>query len=91
MNFHFDWFARSYDRAMPFDRLEPVLKVLDLPRAGSLLDAGGGTGRVAAALRPHIGWVLVADVSRGMLSQARQKGLAVTSSAAERLPFPDGA
>lgn len=90
MNFHFDWFARSYDRALPFTRLEPVLNVLDLPRTGSLLDAGGGTGRVAAALRPHTGWVLVGDVSQGMLVQARQKDLAVASSAAEHLPFPDG-
>lgn len=90
MNLHFDWIARFYDRAIPFTRLEQMLKVLALPDAGSLLDAGGGTGRVAEALGSHVGWVVVADVSCGMLVQARQKGLAAASTATEHLPFPDG-
>ena len=90
MNSHFDWIARFYDRAIPFTRLEQMLKVLDLPHVGTLLDAGGGTGRVAEALCSHVGWVVVADVSCGMLVQARQKGLAAASTATEHLPFPDG-
>ncbi len=96
MNAHFDWLAHFYDRALPFTRVAPVLKVLDLPQAGSLLgassllDAGGGTGRVAEALRPHVDWIVVADVSRGMLAQARQKDLTAVSTEAERLPFPTG-
>ena len=89
MNSHFNLIARFYDRAIPFVRLEQMLKVLDLPYAGSLLDAGGGTGRVAEALRPHVGWIVVADVSRGMLAEARQKDLSATSTATEHLPFPD--
>jgi demethylmenaquinone methyltransferase/2-methoxy-6-polyprenyl-1,4-benzoquinol methylase len=89
MNSHFDWIAHFYDRAIPFTRLEQMLRVLDLPPAGSLLDAGGGTGRVAEALRSHVGWIVVADVSFPMLAQARQKDLAVTSTATEHLPFPD--
>lgn len=91
MNSHFNFLAPFYDRAIPFARLEQTLKVLNLPHAGKLLDAGGGTGRVAAALRPHIGSVIVADVSRGMLAQARQKKLPAASAETERLPFPDGA
>lgn len=90
MNSHFNFLAPFYDRAIPFQRLEQTLKVLDLPHAGSLLDAGGGTGRVAEALRPHVGSVIVADVSWGMLSQARQKGLTAASVESERLPFADG-
>lgn len=88
MNSHFDWIAHFYDRVIPFVRLEQILKVLDLPQAGRLLDAGGGTGRVAEALRPHVGWIVVADVSCGMLVQARGKGLSATSTQTERLPFP---
>ena len=91
MNSHFNLLASFYDRAIPFVRLDQMLKVLDLPHVGSLLDAGGGTGRVAEALRPHVGWVVVADVSRGMLAQARQKDLSAASTATEHLPFPDGA
>ena len=91
MNSHFNILAPFYDRAIPFTRLDQMLKVLDLPHAGSLLDAGGGTGRVADALRPYVGWVVVADVSHGMLAQARLKDLSVTSTESECLPFPDGA
>ena len=90
MNSHFHFLAPFYDRLIHFTRLEQTLKVLGLPHAGSLLDAGGGTGRVAEALRPHIGSVVVADVSRGMLAQAGQKGLTATCAESERLPFPDG-
>ncbi len=90
MNSHFNFLAPFYDRAIPFTRLQQTLKVLDLPHAGTLLDAGGGTGRVAEALRPHVGTVIVADVSWGMLSQARQKDLVAVSAESERLPFADG-
>lgn len=89
MNSHFDFLAPFYDRAIPFARLEQILRMLDLPHAGRLLDAGGGTGRVAAALRPHVGSVVVADVSRGMLLQACQKDLAAVSTETEHLPFAD--
>jgi ubiquinone/menaquinone biosynthesis C-methylase UbiE len=90
VNSHFHFLAPFYDRVIQFTRLEQILKVLDLPHAGTLLDAGGGTGRVAEALRPYIGLVIVADVSRGMLVQASRKELATTSAETERLPFPDG-
>lgn len=90
MNSHFNFLAPFYDRAIPFQRLEQTLNVLDLPHTGTLLDAGGGTGRVAEALRPHIGSVIVADVSLGMLTQARQKGLTASAAESERLPFTDG-
>jgi demethylmenaquinone methyltransferase/2-methoxy-6-polyprenyl-1,4-benzoquinol methylase len=89
MNSHFNLLAPFYDRVIPFVRLEQMLRVLDLPCEGSLLDAGGGTGRVAEALRPYVDSVVVADVSSGMLSQARQKGLSATSTETEHLPFPD--
>jgi demethylmenaquinone methyltransferase/2-methoxy-6-polyprenyl-1,4-benzoquinol methylase len=86
---HFDLLAPIYDRAIPFARLEAMLNVLALPANGTLLDAGGGTGRVAAALRPYI-HVLVADFSSGMLAQARQKRLDGILTPTERLPFADG-
>jgi len=89
MNHHFDWIARFYDRALPFSRLEKMLDVLALPYDGILLDAGGGTGRVASALRPYLTDILVADVSTGMLAQARAKGLSALNAQSERLPFAD--
>ena len=87
---HFDFLAPIYDRAIPFDRLEFMLKMVDLPVSGWLLDAGGGTGRVAAGLRPYTGKALVADFSRGMLTQALAKGLSGVQTPAEKLPFENG-
>jgi demethylmenaquinone methyltransferase/2-methoxy-6-polyprenyl-1,4-benzoquinol methylase len=92
MNSHFNLLARFYDRVIPFVRLEQMLRVLALPRqpnAIRLLDAGGGTGRVADALRPYVGWIVVGDASYRMLSQARQKGLPPACTETEALPFPD--
>jgi ubiquinone/menaquinone biosynthesis C-methylase UbiE len=87
MNSHFNLLAPFYDRVIQFTNLDKMLQVLDLPHACILLDAGGGTGRVASALRPHVGSVIVADVSWGMLAQARQKDLTATSTETEHLPF----
>lgn len=44
---HFNFLAPIYDRAIPFSRLELLLQMVDLLVDGPLLDAGGGTGRVA--------------------------------------------
>jgi demethylmenaquinone methyltransferase/2-methoxy-6-polyprenyl-1,4-benzoquinol methylase len=86
---HFDFLAPFYDRVIRFDRLEKMLEVTALPAPGTLLDAGGGTGRVAEALRPYVDRIVVADISAGMLAQARSKGLAAASVHTEKLPFPD--
>ncbi len=87
---HFDLLAPLYDRAIPFSRLDLMLRVVNLPIDGLLLDAGGGTGRVATALKPHTRDVVVADVSAGMLSQLRQKRLTGVMTPSEKLPFADG-
>lgn len=87
---HFGLLAPFYDRAIRFSRLEQMLELAGLPVDGLLLDAGGGTGRVAAALRPYVREVVVADLSIGMLRQARRKGLNGIVTLAEALPFADG-
>jgi demethylmenaquinone methyltransferase/2-methoxy-6-polyprenyl-1,4-benzoquinol methylase len=84
---HFSILAPIYDRAIPFSQLDFMLKMVDLPTDGALLDAGGGTGRVAFALRPYVRSAVVADFSSGMLAQARRKGLAAVLTPAEHLPF----
>jgi demethylmenaquinone methyltransferase/2-methoxy-6-polyprenyl-1,4-benzoquinol methylase len=87
---HFNFLAPFYDRAIPFSSLELMLKMVALPTDGLLLDAGGGTGRVASALRPYVRAALVADFSPGMLLQAHRKGLPAIQTPAERLPFAAG-
>ena len=87
---HFGLIAGIYDRAGQFQVSEPLLGLLTLSPDSRLLDAGGGTGRVAAALRGMVRQVFVADISRGMLRRAVGKGLATVCAPAERLPFPSG-
>lgn len=84
---HFDVLAPFYDRVIPFSRLEKMLNLLGLPAPVRLLDAGGGTGRVSAALRPYLREVVLADISDGMLAQAQAKGLNTVQAASENLPF----
>jgi ubiquinone/menaquinone biosynthesis C-methylase UbiE len=85
---HFDWIAPLY-RRVSYDAT--MLKSLaGLPRQGHLLDIGGGSGRVAAALEGMIGQRWIADTSMGMLRQAKkQKGLLLVYAPAEHLPFPN--
>jgi ubiquinone/menaquinone biosynthesis C-methylase UbiE len=88
---HFDLIAPFYDRALPQREDELLITLIGLPLDGVLLDAGGGTGRIGAALRPLVSQVVVADLSLGMLGKAREKpGLQAVCSQSERLPFPDG-
>ena len=88
---HFHFLAPIYDRVITTVRPEWLKALLQLPVEGQLLDVGGGTGRVAQMLAAHVGQVIVVDESRGMLQQARGKGLPVAYAQAEWLPFPDGA
>jgi ubiquinone/menaquinone biosynthesis C-methylase UbiE len=87
---HFGVIAPLYDRAIRLREPEQLIRVAGLPVDGSLLDAGGGTGRVSHALRGMAYPLVVADVSFGMLLQAKEKGhLAAVGSHTEKLPFPD--
>jgi len=64
--------------------------MLDLPINGKLLDAGGGTGRIGNTIKPYISQVVVADISLGMLKQAKLKdGLLTVCTPSEKLPFPN--
>jgi ubiquinone/menaquinone biosynthesis C-methylase UbiE len=86
---HFDMLAPRYDRLIGPPDLTRLRALLDLPTAGWVLDAGGGTGRIAAQLRPLAGQVMLLDRSQPMLRQAQDKGLWPIQSDVARLPFPD--
>jgi len=91
MNLHFDLLAPLYDRLIRRPNVSPLARALNLPAAGLLLDAGGGTGRVSRLLAPWVSGVVVCDASRPMLAQARPSGLSLVQGHAEGLPFADGA
>jgi ubiquinone/menaquinone biosynthesis C-methylase UbiE len=89
-NEHFNLIAKYYDRAGQFKVTGTLLRLLDLPANGLLLDAGGGTGRVSSALCDYVGGTVVADVSAGMLKYAHEKGLSCVRTPVENLPFATG-
>jgi ubiquinone/menaquinone biosynthesis C-methylase UbiE len=90
-NFHFDFIAPFYERVLHPAAPQELIARLALPAAGALLDAGGGTGRIAQFLRGSAQPVVVADSSLKMLAQARAKpGLNPTAGLSESLPFPAG-
>jgi ubiquinone/menaquinone biosynthesis C-methylase UbiE len=88
---HFSLLAPFYDRMTDGQDMTQLQTLLALPTAGRLLDAGGGTGRVAHMLRDMAGQVVVSDEASGMLRQAAQKnGLTPLQAHAETLPFAAG-
>ena len=87
---HFGRIAGFYDRAAQFSLDEPFLGLVSPTPESIVLDAGGGTGRVAAALRHRVRKVVVADLSIGMLRYAAGKDLTAICTPAEHLPFPAG-
>jgi demethylmenaquinone methyltransferase/2-methoxy-6-polyprenyl-1,4-benzoquinol methylase len=90
MNRHFDLIARFYDRVIGEPDLDRLSGYLELEPTISLLDAGGGTGRVSGHLQACCRRVVVSDLSRPMLARARLKeGLLPVAAHAERLPFAD--
>ena len=87
---HFGIIAPFYDRLIPLWHVQQLVSLADLPVSGPLLDAGGGTGRVAQALQGLASEIIVGDLSMGMLRQAKdRKGLASICSHTEFLPYPD--
>lgn len=83
---HFDLLAPLYDRLISRPQELPVAELL---AGGSrLLDAGGGTGRIAQALPERSGQIVIVDSSLPMLREARDKGCCrLVAGRAERLPL----
>jgi demethylmenaquinone methyltransferase/2-methoxy-6-polyprenyl-1,4-benzoquinol methylase len=88
---HFGLLAPFYEVFIPPKSPEKIQLFAQLPVRGALLDAGGGTGRVAQFLRGQADQVVVVDLSCKMLKVAGGKdGLHPVCAHTERLPFPDG-
>lgn len=85
---HFNFLAPFYDRVIPFNHAQKIAEIMSLPTSGLLLDAGGGTGRVAYELRDGAKNIIVADISIGMLIQTNSKnGMVAVNCHTEKLPF----
>ncbi len=85
---HFDFLAPLYEKFIPPKEPQELWAFVEPPVHGALLDAGGGTGRIAQFMNGKAYPVVVADLSCKMLGEARQKdGLNPVCSQTEKLPF----
>lgn len=84
---HFNWIAPFYDSIFGHAHHDLLFARLEARPGHFVLDIGGGTGRVAAALRDLGAQVVVVDPSMPMLVKARAKGLPAVRAIAEQLPF----
>ncbi|MCD4671960.1 MAG: class I SAM-dependent methyltransferase [Anaerolineaceae bacterium] len=87
---HFGIIAPFYDRVFGSTKIGIWQRALDLPFEGLLLDAAGGTGRVAQHLGCPLCQVIVADASFQMVQETQNKpGLLASTTTIEKLPFSD--
>jgi demethylmenaquinone methyltransferase/2-methoxy-6-polyprenyl-1,4-benzoquinol methylase len=88
---HFGFLAPFYDKLIKPKAPEYLWDFLQLPTDGLLLDAGGGTGRVAQFMTKKSAGVVLADLSLQMLAEAPEKGdFHRVCTHTEGFPFPDG-
>jgi demethylmenaquinone methyltransferase/2-methoxy-6-polyprenyl-1,4-benzoquinol methylase len=85
---HFAVIAPLYAR-VTYSKAAVMRELADLPVSGRLLDVGGGTGRVSAAVRDLVDEVVIADVSFGMLKESPRSQLDPICGGSESLPFAD--
>jgi ubiquinone/menaquinone biosynthesis C-methylase UbiE len=88
---HFNFLAPFYDTVIGWSGSEVLLDLLDLQPGFRVLDAAGGTGRVAQALRVRCGGVFIADQAFNMLRQTKKwDGLKPACASVVQLPFQAG-
>jgi ubiquinone/menaquinone biosynthesis C-methylase UbiE len=87
---HFGFLAPFYEKFIKPKSPDILKGLLELPVDGTLLDVGGGTGRVSGYLTSQVNRIIIADLSEKMLIQSLDKnGLEPVCNHAEKLPFPD--
>jgi len=86
---HFGILAPVYEKYIKPKFPERLAELAQLPIEGSLLDVGGGTGRVSQFFLNDAGSIYLADLSHKMLFESHSKdGFLPTCSHSEFLPFP---
>jgi 2-polyprenyl-3-methyl-5-hydroxy-6-metoxy-1,4-benzoquinol methylase len=88
---HFDFLAPIYDHVFTSSISDELCDMLAPDEGNVILDAGGGTGRIASGLKGERIKIVVADFSQQMLRQAGMKErLLPVRSRVEKLPFNSG-
>jgi demethylmenaquinone methyltransferase/2-methoxy-6-polyprenyl-1,4-benzoquinol methylase len=86
---HFGILAPVYEKYIKPKYPARLAELVQLPLKGSLLDVGGGTGRVSQFFVEDVGKLFLADLSHLMLLESlAKKDLLPACSHSEYLPFP---
>ncbi len=83
---HFNLIGPIYDRIFGHGSVENLLNLCRFDSTNNVLDLGGGTGRVAAAIKPLVKAAIVGDSAMGMLKEAQLKGVESLMTYSECLP-----
>lgn len=92
MTDYFSRLAHGYDNFVGDFNFSSIEDYLDLEKKEVLIDVGGGTGRVATALKEHTRGCIVLDYSFDMLKKAIKKDsdLMLVQASSDAMPFRDG-
>lgn len=85
---HFSAIAPIYAR-VTYSKKDVMREIASLPVNGRLLDVGGGTGRVASAIKEYVDEIVITDVSCGMLAHSPRADFQPVCGASEALPFTE--
>lgn len=87
---HFSFIAPLYDKLIHTGSRQKLLQLMALSSQHRVLDAGGGTGRIAQIIQEYVFQVVVADLSFQMLWETTLKeNLQPVNTLLEILPFND--
>lgn len=88
MNKHFDILAPFYTKIIKPQKPEKLLSFLP-EQYESILDLGGGSGRIAEYLLEKASRLFLIDVSMPMLKQVKNGDIYIINASADTLPFPN--
>jgi ubiquinone/menaquinone biosynthesis C-methylase UbiE len=88
---HFNFLSPVYDLVFGRASQSAIINLADIKPHHSVLDVGGGTGRVAVQMISLAKSTIIADSALKMLREAQKKGISAINANAEQLPFENGA
>lgn len=88
---HFNFLSPVYDLVFGRTSQSAIIKLANIKPHHTVLDVGGGTGRVAVQMISIAQCTIIADSAFKMIREALKKGINAINANAEQLPFEDSA
>lgn len=88
---HFNLISPIYDLIFHGNRTSKIFELIEANQRHTLLDVGGGTGRISSLFSEITPNVIIADSALSMLKEAKKKGLHSINAVSEKLPLNNNA